>query len=1018
MKNIFNIVKIDFRNISRNKAALIVIAAVAFLPSLYAWLNILASWDPYSNTKGVNVAVVSEDLGTEVQGQKFNVGDEVIVSLTKNDNLGWQFVPKEDAIKGVRHGDYYAAIIIPEDFSEKLSSVTTEEITKPQLEYYINEKINAISPKVAKSGASAVMENIQSSFVEETNKTVLEIFNSLGLELENNMGNIDKLRDTIYQLEAGMPEIYAQLQLADQGLDLAEKSIDRVGDTLDEADVVHSKAKKLNGQLLDRLKESEQAADRAVAGIEENLREAQTVFRNIPQFTSEAAGKGADLDRLISSLEDKQVKLDDTSDRLQTIYDFLKKQDKNLKDSTKIDGVQKSLDENAADLQQLKSNLQSMIQDLERGEHPAVELVQQSQELSDRLSENAGQLQKNYETVVRPQVGKLIEQLTDLSTGMAGRLDQVGKVNGIALEAVKRLNDKRDSIDWSSKKEEIDRMAGQVNNSLNRVETIVKLLEVAGKVTSSDRLASMEEKIKSLQSSLEKTNEILTTIQKAIENGENPSLNLLDDLQQQLESSHSKIEELKKKFGVDGKLALEQAAKRLEDIDKDMRQKYEELQQSKATVDGKLESLLDSAQNPVRTIGALEKVVDRVDRGLSTVDSIQGGLRDIQEFVDSDTISDQVERIKVLQADLQKANASIDDVIGRIEEAKVNGKKRLDDIDHLAERMDRSLEDMITFVSGDFARQYKTVMRDATKALYDVSDVLDDVNAKIPKVQDALQKVAKGVDEGKEKLAMANEIFPEANETVNTLAKKIRRLEEDGDLDKLLHVLNTDPTGVSDFLASPVVLDEHALYPIPNYGSAMNPFYTTLSLWVGALLLVSTLKVDIDEKRLYKSYEIYAGRLITFMGLGMVQALIVTVGNLFIMHTYVVNKLPYVLFGVLISAVFVSIVYTLVSVFGNTGKVLAIILMVMQLGGSGGTFPIQMAPPFFQSIHAFLPFTHAITLLREAIGGIIWEIAWKQILYLFIYFLLALIAGVGLKKFFNKSSDKFMEKAKESKIVI
>lgn len=254
-----------------------------------------------------------------------------------------------------------------------------------------------------------------------------------------------------------------------------------------------------------------------------------------------------------------------------------------------------------------------------------MELVQQSQELSDRLSENAGQLQKNYETVVRPQVGKLIEQLTDLSTGMAGRLDQVSKVNGTALEAVKRLNDKRDSIDWSSKKEEIDRMAGQVNDSLNRVETIVKLLEVAGKVTSSDRLASMEEKIKSLQSSLEKTNEILTTIQKAIENGENPSLNLLDDLQLQLESSHSKIEELKKKFGMDGKLALDQAAKRLEDIDKDMRQKYEELQQSKANVDGKLESLLDSAQNPVRSIGALEKVVDRVDRGLSTVDSIQGG---------------------------------------------------------------------------------------------------------------------------------------------------------------------------------------------------------------------------------------------------------------------------------------------------------------------------------------------------------------------------------------------------------
>ena len=90
----------------------------------------------------------------------------------------------------------------------------------------------------------------------------------------------------------------------------------------------------------------------------------------------------------------------------------------------------------------------------------------------------------------------------------------------------------------------------------------------------------------------------------------------------------------------------------------------------------------------------------------------------------------------------------------------------------------------------------------------------------------------------------------------------------------------------------------------------------------------------------------------------------------------------------------------------------------MQLGASGGTFPIQMAPEFFQRISAFMPFTHAITLLRESIGGIIWAVAWKQILYLFIYFALSLGVGIGLKKFFNKSSDKFIEKAKESNIVM
>src|SRR5699024_6793343 len=112
----------------------------------------------------------------EVDGKDINIGNEIISNLSKNDQLGWRFVTEDEAIEGVKHGDYYAAIIIPEDFSDNLSSVITDDIEKPSLDYYINEKVNAISPKVAGSGASAVVENIQSHFVEEVNRTVLTAF--------------------------------------------------------------------------------------------------------------------------------------------------------------------------------------------------------------------------------------------------------------------------------------------------------------------------------------------------------------------------------------------------------------------------------------------------------------------------------------------------------------------------------------------------------------------------------------------------------------------------------------------------------------------------------------------------------------------------------------------------------------------------------------------------------------------------------------------------------------------------
>ena len=507
-------------------------------------------------------------------------------------------------------------------------------------------------------------------------------------------------------------------------------------------------------------------------------------------------------------------------------------------------------------------------------------------------------------------------------------------------------------------------------------------------------------------------------MQAAINKGEKPSLELLNQLQGQLQASQQKIVDARNQFDANSQKAIKDAIEQLQTFDEGLRDRFNELQASKTEIDEKLAGLLETAENPEVTIGALQTMVGRIDNGLSAIGSINNGLKDLEKFINSDKLSGEIERIKTVQESLSSANSSVDGLVGRINESKANGKRHLAEVDRVSGELDRSVGEAIDFVNSDLTRKYKSAMRDATNALYDVSDVLDEVNGRIPRLRTALEKADAGVVLGKKDLAKAQQLFPEARETIETMAEKIRKLEDEGDLDKLLDVLSTDPIGVSKFLAEPVVLNEHALYPIPNYGSAMSPFYTTLSLWVGALLMVSTLKVDIREKTRFKSYQTYLGRLIIFAGIGTVQSLIVTLGELFIMNVYVVDKIPFVLFGVLISVVFVSIVYTLVSVFGNTGKVIAIVLMVMQLGASGGTFPIQMAPDFFQKISAFMPFTHAITLLRESIGGIIWAVALKQILFLMIYFALSLVVGLGLKKFFNKSSDKFIEKAKESNIVM
>lgn len=162
MRNIFKLYLRDIRNIFSNYAALIVFIALCILPSLYAWFNIKASWDPYSQnaTSQIKIGVVNKDKGTDLNGKYINIGDKVIEELKDNKQMGWQFVSEEEAYKNVEEGDYYAKLTIPDNFSENLTSILGVDIKKGEIEYTVNEKINAIAPKLTDKGATGVQENV------------------------------------------------------------------------------------------------------------------------------------------------------------------------------------------------------------------------------------------------------------------------------------------------------------------------------------------------------------------------------------------------------------------------------------------------------------------------------------------------------------------------------------------------------------------------------------------------------------------------------------------------------------------------------------------------------------------------------------------------------------------------------------------------------------------------------------------------------------------------------------------
>lgn len=228
MHQVFAIFLRDVKRILKNPVALVVTLGVAIIPSLYAWCNILANWDPYANTGNIQVAVANEDKGTtSTLVGHLDAGQQTVNQLKKNHQLGWRFVPKQQAIEGVESGKYYAAIVLPEDFSSRLIGTVTGKGDRPSITYYINEKLNAIAPKITDTGATTIDEQINTTFVSSVADAVAKEVKEAAGETTGSVKSaqsdvINDLTDTINQLET----VQQQLRDTRSTLDKALTTID------------------------------------------------------------------------------------------------------------------------------------------------------------------------------------------------------------------------------------------------------------------------------------------------------------------------------------------------------------------------------------------------------------------------------------------------------------------------------------------------------------------------------------------------------------------------------------------------------------------------------------------------------------------------------------------------------------------------------------------------------------------------------------------------------------------------
>ena len=716
MKQIIEIFKSDIKEIFRKVNTWIIIIGLIFLPSMYAWPNILSSWDPYSHTNNIKVAVISEDEGATVEGKNVNLGESLITNLKGNKNLDWQFVSsKQQAENGVKIGDFYASIVIPKSFSSDITSITRGELKKATIEYTVNEKINAISPKITNSGASALANTIGKNFVEVANGVIFEKLHEAGVKFEENLPAIEQVKEKINNLN-------------------------------------------------DNFSHYENSLNELIGKVDRGYNVLNTIQGTLPEI--------------------------------------------------------------------------------------------------DRAATNSIMLANKTNVTI-----KNIENFNEI-------------------------------------------MLKNINTQLDKV------IEISGEVV-----------------------------------------------------------------------------------------KVAELIQKKPT-------------NPEETKAKMKALDSRLEAAEKRLDLAKDIFEYLNSLSDQNLFQKQLTKINTMESDISKLRTLNKKIYSNIDKYDTIGNNVKVEFLKTSKRVNRNSIDFKKKLNTEVAPLIKRVLTNADTKIRNVSSVISRAQAQIPTINAKISEAEVKIQTVQGKLLKLQGEMPEIKEKVQKLTGIVNKADGEIDTNALFNLLKVDYKQQAEFFANPVQLKENQLYHIKNYGSAMTPFYTVLSIWVGALLMSSLLTTKVeDEENKYKPYQKYFGRGLLFMIISLLQTLIITLGDMYLLGTQANSPYRFVIYALLISLLFSAIIYTTVCLLGNVGKAVCIILLVLQIGSSGGTFPIQMTSSFFQALYPKVPFTYSISLLREAVGGVYIPAVNRDMKILLTYLVITLVGGAILVSLKARSA-KLSRERERSKLFL
>lgn len=324
-------------------------------------------------------------------------------------------------------------------------------------------------------------------------------------------------------------------------------------------------------------------------------------------------------------------------------------------------------------------------------------------------------------------------------------------------------------------------------------------------------------------------------------------------------------------------------------------------------------------------------------------------------------------------------------------------------------------------IYGDLSAKVKEAANSLNSSIDETVDALPTgQSVDVSGMGDVLDGISDSLLAGNDALASSQTVLTNATNKLSDIISQLESVSDGEEYQKLMEIMENEPSLYGEFLSQPVSVVTEPVYETENYGSAVTPFYTTLALWVGAIILVSLMKVKVVPRGSYKNakdYELFFGRYILFFLLGQLQSLICVYGDLNLLGVQCHEPGKLYLIAAVTSFTFTLMIYTLTISFGDIGKAFAVVIMVIQIAGSSGTYPIELLPDIFQAIYRYFPFPYAINAMRETISGMYENDYSVYMAELLIFAAASLVVGLVIRKPFMKVNHFIEERMEDTKLM-